>query len=194
MNHYITGNTIRMLRERKKYTQKELGDLLMVSDKTISKWENGRGYPDISLLQPLANALSVNIAELLTGNVIQNNNRSSNMKKVRFYVCPMCQNIIHSVGEVLLSCCGIELMALEVEEETKDHEVKVEIMDGEYYVTIPHSMDKDHYISFISYVVSDKIETKKLYPEQNVEARFYRKEKGYLYYYCNKHGLFRTLI
>lgn len=191
MDHYITGNTIRMLREKREYTQKELGDILAVSDKTISKWENGRGYPDISILTPLANALGVNIAELITGNVIQNSNRSSNMKKINFYVCPMCGNVIHSVGEVLVSCCGIELPVLEIEEEVNNHEINIERMDNEYYITINHSMSKEHYISFISYVASDRIETRKLYPEQNADARFLLKGRGYIYYYCNRHGLFR---
>lgn len=194
MDHYITGNTIRMLRERRQYTQKELADILAVSDKTISKWENGRGYPDIAILVPLANALGVNIAELITGNVILNSNLSSNMKKINFYVCPMCGNMIHSVGEVLVSCCGIELPVLEIEEDLKDHEIKLEKIDNEYYITINHTMSKEHYISFISYVVSDRIETKKLYPEQNADARFLLKEKGYIYYFCNRHGLFRIHV
>lgn len=194
MDHYITGNTIRMLRERKNYTQKELGDILAVSDKTISKWENQRGYPDIGILESLANALGVNIAQLITGNVIQNNNISSNMKKVKFYVCPMCGNIIHSVGEVLVSCCGIELPALEVEEPYMEHELKLEKIENEYYVTMNHPMNKQHYISFISYVINDRIEMIKLYPEQDVKVRFSMKGKGDIYFYCNRHGLFKIPI
>lgn len=194
MDNYITGMTIRMLRERRNYTQKELGDMLGVSDKTVSKWENGRGYPDIGILESLANTLGVNIAELITGNVIQNKNRSSNMKKISFYVCPMCGNIVHSVGEVLVSCCGIELPVLEIEEDILEHKIKVERIDNEFYITINHEMSKEHYISFISYVMDDRIETKKLYPEENAEVRFARKGKGYLYFYCNRHGLFRIQI
>ena len=67
MDHYITGNAIRELREKKKITQKSLAQTLGVSDKTISKWETGKGYPDISLLEPLAAALDISVAELLSG-------------------------------------------------------------------------------------------------------------------------------
>ena len=49
MTAYITGGTIRMLREKKGYTQKQLGDLIGVSHKTVSKWELQKGLPDISL-------------------------------------------------------------------------------------------------------------------------------------------------
>ena len=57
MNTYVTGNTIRQLREGRNLTQAELGEKIGVSSKTISKWETARGLPDISLLQPLARAL-----------------------------------------------------------------------------------------------------------------------------------------
>lgn len=194
MDNYITGNTIRMLRERKKLTQKELADILAVSDKTVSKWENGRGYPDIGILEILADALSVNIAQLFTGNVIQNSNISGNMKKINYYVCPMCGNIISGVGEAQVSCCGIDLPILEIEELEEEHRLKIEKIENEYYLTLPHSMSKEHYISFISYVTSDHVEMKKLYPEQSVEVRFPMKGHGYIYLYCNKHGLFQINI
>ena len=70
MNHYITGNTIRVLREKKQITQKELAQILGVCDKTISKWETAKGYPDISLLEPLAAALDISVAELLSGDSV----------------------------------------------------------------------------------------------------------------------------
>lgn len=194
MDQYITGKTIRLLREKKQLTQKELADGLAVSDKTISKWENLRGYPDISLLKPLADALGVNIAELITGNIIENSNRSSNMKKIKFYVCPMCGNVIHSVGEAHISCCGIELPVLEIEENDEEHTCIVESTNGGCYINLPHEMSKQHYISFLSYVTSNHIETIKLYPEQNAEAHFAVREHGFIYWYCNKHGLFRTYV
>ena len=59
MNTYVTGSTIRQLREAKGLTQAELAGTLSVSAKTISKWETAKGLPDISLLEPLAAALGV---------------------------------------------------------------------------------------------------------------------------------------
>ena len=69
---YITGETIKRLREKKKLTQKELAEKLMVSDKTVSKWETNKGLPDLCILSELANALSVSVPELLTGDVAEN--------------------------------------------------------------------------------------------------------------------------
>ena len=56
MDHYVTGGVIRALREKKKLTQSALADRTGVSDKAVSKWETGRGLPDITLLEPLAAA------------------------------------------------------------------------------------------------------------------------------------------
>lgn len=98
MDQYITGATIKQLREQKKMTQSELSAILGVSDKSVSKWETGRGYPDITLLEPIAQAFGISIAELLSGNRIQNTNVSANMMRSRFYVCPVCGNVIHGMG------------------------------------------------------------------------------------------------
>ncbi|MFR9236760.1 MAG: helix-turn-helix domain-containing protein [Eisenbergiella massiliensis] len=89
MNHYITGNTIRVLREKKQITQKELAQILGVCDKTISKWETAKGYPDISLLEPLVAALDISVAELLSGDYVTNQNKMGNMLRSVFYICPM---------------------------------------------------------------------------------------------------------
>ena len=72
MNTYVTGTTIRVLREQKKLTQAELAARIGVSSKTVSKWETGKGLPDISLLQPLAQALGVSVIELMNGEPIRN--------------------------------------------------------------------------------------------------------------------------
>ena len=71
MNQYVTGTTIKELREKNKITQVQLSEKLGVSDKTVSKWETGKGYPDITLLEPIADALRVSVAELITGNPVR---------------------------------------------------------------------------------------------------------------------------
>lgn len=72
MNNYVTGNLIKELREKKQMTQVELANKLLVSEKTISKWETGRGLPDISLIEPLSKTLDVSIVELFNGEQIIN--------------------------------------------------------------------------------------------------------------------------
>ena len=64
MNQYVTGIVIRELREKSKMTQLQLAEKLGVSDKTISKWETGKGYPDITLLEPIAKAFRISVTEL----------------------------------------------------------------------------------------------------------------------------------
>ncbi|MDY0339289.1 MAG: helix-turn-helix domain-containing protein [Acholeplasmataceae bacterium] len=192
MDQYVTGSTIKKLREQRGLTQLELAYLLVVSDKTISKWETGKGYPDITLLEGLAKSLNVSVTELLLGNPIKNTNISSNMLKTGFYVCPLCNNIIQSTGEAFVSCHGITLPKLEPEESI--HEVKISLVEDEYFVEINHPMRKDNYISFIASVSSDKINLIKLYPESNAETRVKASGVKYIYYYSNKEGLFRLKI
>lgn len=193
MNNYITAATIKMLREKSKMTQEQLADIISVSAKTVSKWETGRGLPDITLLEPLASALKISVAELLTGNCVENTNKSGNMLKTRFYVCPVCGNIIYSTGETHISCCGITLPALEPEND-EDNLMNIERVEDEYFISIDHEMTKTHYISFAAYVTSDKFQMIKFYPEGNAETRFFIRGTGYMYFYCNHHGLFRKLI
>ena len=194
MDHYVTGATIRTLREKLGMTQAELAGKLCVSDKTVSKWETGRGFPDVSLLEPLGKALHISVPELLCGQAIINGNRSSNMLKSRFHVCPVCGNVIFSRGDAMISCCGIQLPALEAEEPDPAHEVRTEKTEDEIYVTADHPMNKEHYLSFIAYMTPDRFETKVLYPEGNADAQFFFRGSGWLYVYCNQHGLFRQRI
>ncbi len=194
MNSYITGSTIKELREKNNLTQKELATKLQVSDKTISKWETGKGYPDITLLEPLAATLGVSVAELLSGECIANDNRSGNMRKAKFYVCPICGNVVTAIGQAAISCCGISLPALDVEEEEGSHEIKVEKIERDYYVTMDHPMTKIHYVSFVAYVTTNRIQIVKLYPEQMMELRIPMAGHGFLYIYCNRHGLYRLTI
>ena len=191
MNTYVTGNTIKQLRENRNLTQSALADRIGVSSKTVSKWETARGLPDITLLQPLAQALGISVMELMNGEPIVNRNVSANLLRSRFYVCPLCGNVLHSTGNALISCCGITLPPLEAEETDDDHTVTMETVEDEHFVTVHHPMTKEHYISFLAFVTTDRIQLVKLYPEGNAETRLQMRGMGYLYYYCNRHGLFR---
>ena len=194
MNTYVTGNTIKQLRENRNMTQSELAEILGVSNKTVSKWETAKGLPDISLLQPLSQALGISVIELMNGEHIINKNISANLLRSQFYVCPLCGNVIHCTGSTLVSCCGITLPALEAEEADEDHTIAIESVEDEHFVTVHHPMTKQHFISFLAFVTTDRIQMVKFYPESNAETRLQLRGLGYLYYFCNRHGLYRKRL
>lgn len=194
MNTYITGATIKRLREEKELTQLQLAEIIGVSSKAVSKWETAKGLPDITLIEPLSKALGVSVMELMSGETVINKNASSNMLLSKFYVCPICGNIIHTTGEAVISCCGISLPSLEAEEIDESHTVNIENVEDEKFITVSHEMTKTHFISFIAYVTTDKVHFVKLYPEGNAETRMQFRGRGYLYIYCNKHGLMRKRV
>ena len=194
MNTYVTGATVKQLRESRNMTQTELAERIGVSSKTISKWETAKGLPDISLLQPLAQALGISVIELMNGEHIINRNTSGNMLRCKFYVCPICGNAVHSLGNTVVSCCGITLPPLEAEEADDDHLLTLEKVEDEHFITIHHPMTKEHFISFVAHVTSDRLQLVKFYPEGNAETRLQLRGRGYLYYYCNHHGLFKKKI
>ena len=193
-DNYVTGAVIKKLRENKKMTQEELAEKIYVTSKAVSKWETGRGFPDISLLEPLAKALGISVIELLSGDCVQNRNKAANMAKIQIYVCPVCGNVIQSAGEVLVSCCGITLPPQEAEPADGEHLIRVEVVEDEYFVSLLHPMTKEHYISFLAAVSDQGVQFIKLYPEQNAEARFRINRVKYIYAYCNRHGLFQMKI
>lgn len=194
MNMYITGATIKSIRESKGMTQAELADMLGVTGKAVSKWETAKGFPDISLLQPLATALDTSVIELMNGEQIINQNRSSNMIRTKFYVCPVCGNVVHAIGDALISCCGITLPALEAEPFDEHHKITIEQVEDEHFISIDHEMTKTHYISFVAFVTCDRIQFVKFYPEGNAETRLELHGNGFLYAFCNKHGLMKQKV
>ena len=194
MDQYVTGAMIRELRERKKMTQADLARVLQVSDKAVSKWETGRGYPDITLLEPIAEAFGISIPELLSGNQIRNRNTASNMMRSGFYVCPVCGNVLHGMGEAAVSCHGILLKPCEAEEPDGEHGILVEKSENEYYVRVEHEMSKQHYVSFLAALSPDRLQLVKQYPEGNAEARFSMRGVQRIFCCCNRHGLFEARL
>ena len=190
MNQYVTGAVIRKLREKHKMTQLQLAQKLGVTDKTVSKWENAKGYPDITLLEPIAEVFRVSIMELLSGSPVYNANVSANMLRSKFYVCPVCGNVIHSLGEATVQCHGLLLSPLEAEQTDEHHMIFIERVEDEYYVRIDHSMSKAHYISFMAAVSSDDVQIVKLYPEGAAETRVRIRGVRRICFYCNRDGLF----
>ena len=192
MNQYVTGAMIRQLREQKNLTQEELAERLHVSGKAVSKWETGQGLPDISLLEPIAKALDISMIELFAGQNVVNRNRAFNMLRSVFYVCPVCGNGILALGQAVVSCCGITLPPQQPEQTDDDHPIDVTVSDGEYYVSVDHPMQKDHFITCIAAVSDSGFQFVKLYPESGAEARFRIERVRWIYAYCSRHGLFRV--
>ena len=191
MDQYVTGAAIKALREAAKLTQSQLAERLSVSDKTVSKWETGRGYPDITLLEPIAAALRVSVAELLSGRTVVNTNVSANMRRCHFYVCPLCGNVLHSMGQAAVSCHGVTLPPLEAEEAEGSHAITVEAVEDEYLVTVNHPMTRQHHLLFLAAVSDDRLQLIRLYPEGPAQTRIQRGGVRAVYVCCNRDGLFK---
>lgn len=183
------GKLIYGLRRERGMTQKQLADAMSISDKTISKWERGLGCPDVTLLRELSEILGVNIEKILSGDLEPNDADGGNMKKIKFYVCQSCRNILTATGEAEVSCCGRKLVPLIPKLADGIHRLSVNEVEDDYYITFSHEMTKTHYLNFIAYVACDRILFVKLYPEQSGEVRIPRLYGGRLYFGCNQHGL-----
>ena len=189
-----TGNLISELRKEKGLTQKAVAEKLGVCPKTVSKWETGHGFPDVSLISELSKIFQVDVSKLLDGEMPKIKPEVGNVKRTKFYVCEKCGNILTSMGNSEINCCGRTLSPLKAKEADEAHKLNVEKIEDEYYITFPHPMTKEHYISFVSYVRFDRVLTVKLYPEQDGELRFPQMRGGKMYYYCNNHGFFEVNI
>ena len=194
MDQIKTGALIRQLRVSAGLTQKQLADSLSLSDKTISKWECGNGCPDISLLPELAKLLGTDIGTLLSGTVNKNESEKGDMKKLKFYVCKNCGNIITATSDAAVSCCGSVLTAAQPQKAEGEDMLKVEDIGGEWFITSDHEMKKDHYISFVAYVSDSSAMIFKQYPEWDVQLTLPLYRSGQLVWYCTEHGLFRQDI
>ena len=192
MNQYVTGAAIRELRLQKNMTQLQLAEKLNVSDKAVSKWETGKGYPDITLLESIADVFGISVTELISGNRVSNRNVAANMMKSGFYMCPVCGNVIHTMGEAVIQCHGVQLLREEAEQTDERHMVFIERVEDDYYVRIDHEMTKRHYISFIAALSPDRLQMVKLYPEGNAEARFPMRGVKKIVFRCNRDGLVAT--
>lgn len=191
MNSEKIGKLILQLRKELRLTQKNLAQKLYVSDKAISKWERGVGCPDISLISQLSEIFGVNIKDLLEGEKSLNAQVNGDLRKCHFYYCENCRNVITSFSECSLSCCGKILNPL-IAQNGKDHSFQIEQTDDHLYLSSPHEMSKEHYISFVAHVRNEAICINKLYPEQMAETFFPQSIQGGTYYFhCTCHGLWQ---
>lgn len=189
MNCSTVGKLIKSLRKEKAMTQLQLAKAMNISDKTISKWERGLGCPDVTLLKSLSEILRVNIESILTGDLDPNALDGGNMKRINFYVCPICGNTMTATGEADISCCGRRLEPMIPKAPDQRHEVQVQAIENDYFAAFNHEMSKTHFIRFVAYVSMDRVLLIKLYPEQMSEVRFPKMFGGKLYYCCSQEGL-----
>ena len=195
MDHTEIGKLLQKLRKEKDLTQCQVGQELGVSAQAISKWERGLGCPDISMLPQLSRIYGVSIGQLLEGDLHTAPKESGNMKRVKFYVCPDCGNIMTSAGDGELHCCGRRLEPLTAKMADLEHLVRTTEIEEDWYITFDHPMRKDHFFRFAAYVTLDRILLVRLYPEQGGEFRIPQiRGGGQLDVYCSNHGLMKQLM
>ncbi len=193
MQNEMVGGLIRKLRLEKGLTQKQLADKMNISDKAVSKWERGLGCPEVSLLAQLSDLLDVNTQILLSGELGVNDFVGGNMKKAKYYVCPVCHNITFCTGNAEISCCGRKLDEQAPKKADETEKLNVEVIEDEWFITSDHPMTKEHYISFIAFAWGDRVQIIKQYPEWDMQQRLQKRGHGMLIWYCTEHGLFYQL-
>jgi transcriptional regulator with XRE-family HTH domain len=194
MDQVKTGKLIKQFRTGMGLTQRELAERINVSDKAVSKWENGNGCPDVSLLAALAGVFGTDIDVLLTGEIDKNESEKGNMKKLKFYVCGECGNIVTATSEAAVTCCGNRLAPLEPRKADESEQLKIEDIGGEWFISSDHPMTKEHYISFAAYQNESSIMMFKQYPEWGLQITLPMYRSGRIVWYCTKHGLMYTDI
>lgn len=194
MDQKKVGALIRALRREKNLTQRALAERLGLSDKAVSKWERGLGCPDISLLADLSAALDVDLAQMLSGGLKSNDFVGGNMKKAKFYVCPVCGNVTLCTGNAAVSCCGRTLEALTPRKAEGADKLHVEEVENDWYVTSSHPMTKEDYISFVAFATGGQMNLIKQYPEWDLQVRLPRRGHGMLYWYSASQGLNYQLL
>ncbi len=188
------GRLIYTLRKEKKLTQRQLAERMNISDKAVSKWERGLGCPDVSLLPEISNFFGISLDSLLSGDLDENDLAGGNMKKLKFYVCPSCGNLLTGTTEAAISCCGKKLQALTPHKASDTEKLTVENIENDYFISAEHEMKKSHYITFVALLTGDSIMLRKQYPEWDLQVRIPRFGRGMLMWYCTEHGLFYQLI
>ena len=166
MNAEKTGSLIRSLRIKKGLTQKELAQVICVTDKAVCKCEKGRGCPNITLISQLSKVLEVDIQSILQGYLDKNKKIGENMNHLKFYKCPTCGNLVTSIKSVELSCCGNKLSPVSAQTRSDpEYQPVIQEFDGQYSIKFNHPMTKSNYISQVIVVRYDQIMTVNLYAE-----------------------------
>ena len=187
------GALLSRLRKERGMTQGQTAELLHVSAQAVSKWERGQGCPDVSLLPALAGIFGVSVERLLAGDLAPNDLNGGNMKRLKFYVCPDCGNILSATGGGEVHCCGRKLEPLTARPADEAHSVRAQEVEEDWYITFSHPMEKDHFFRFAAWVATERVLLVRLYPEQGGEFRIPQlRGGGKLYLCCSRDGLFEV--
>ena len=174
-----------LIRQRRKelgLTQAALAERIHVSAKTVSKWECAAGMPDASIVPALSQALGISAESLLSGQVHPNPPDGGNMKRIKFYQCPACGNILTATGKAELSCCGALLSPMTVASADEAHALSITDVETEKLLTWTHPMEKGHHLTFLAAVGYDCVHIVRLYAEGAQEHRVPR--IAWAKYYC----------
>lgn len=190
MDNVKIGQLIYRLRKEKQLTQLQLANQMNISDKTISKWERGLGCPELSLLTDLSEIFNVDLEKFLSGELNTNEVLGGNMKNLNFYICPTCGNMLTSMADTSISCCGKKLRAIEPQKANEYEKLSVEIIENDFFITSEDQMTKEHHIAFVALLTGDSIMLRKQYPEWGLQVRIPVFAHGKLLWYCTNHGLF----
>ncbi|MBQ0070386.1 MAG: helix-turn-helix domain-containing protein [Spirochaetales bacterium] len=195
MDQKTVGQNLKRLRLEAGLTQSQMAEKLGVTDRAVSKWERGLGCPDLSFWPQIADVFHVDVSRVIFGVVSENQTSSGNMKNTKFYLCPVCGSFTTSAEEIDVYCCARKLEALVPEKAKEEEKLQIEVEERtEVFVSSEHEMTKDHYISFVSYVTSDTILTKRAYPEWNLNMRLPYLGHGKILWFDTQAGLYYTLI
>lgn len=184
------GALIARLRREKRLTQLQLAEQMHISDKTISKWERGKGCPDVSMLPELSRILEVDLEGLLSGQLDANTMWRRDMKRMNFFLCPDCGNLIMALADASVSCCGKRLQAVQPQKASEAERLSVERIENDYYITAAHPMEKAHFISFVALATGDSLLLRRQFPEWELQTRIPAIAHGRLLWHCTRHGLF----
>lgn len=145
------------------------------------------------MLPELSSIFGVALGKLLMGDLAPEKTEVGNMKRIKFYVCPDCGNILTATGGGEIHCCGRKLEPLQAQKADEHHTAVVQEIEEDWYVTFDHPMEKGHYFRFAACAASDRCLLVRLYPEQGGEVRIPQIRGGSkLYLCCSEHGLFEV--
>ena len=112
------------------------------------------------------------------------------MKKMKFHICPDCENLVTSLADAAVTCCGRKLEPITPVKATEEESLSVQIIEHDFFVSSEHEMTKEHYITFVALMTADTILLKKQYPQWDLQVRIPIISHGKLIWHCSKHGLF----
>lgn len=147
-----------------------------------------------TLAARISQIFGVDLARLLQGDLTPNELVGGNMKKLNYYVCPVCGGLSFCTGTPELSCCGRKLTPLQPRKASKEEQLLAEPVENDWFIRGDHPMRKDDYISFLAFATGDRLQVVKQYPEWDLQVRIPGRSHGTLLWYSQRLGLLYQLL